>query len=176
MTAQTGTTPAIIVVGVDGSSHGEAALAFALDEAARTGDTVEMITAWNIDIEGAPMFPIYTPPIDPTGDPEKDATLIQDDALAAVLGDRTPAVTIARRVLRGDPAHVLVEAARNARLLVVGSRGYGPLRAALLGSVSRYTAQHCTACPVVVVPSHDPSYDPSDSGPAVAHEDLAVSS
>jgi nucleotide-binding universal stress UspA family protein len=51
----------------------------------------------------------------------------------------------------GNPAGVLVDASQEADLLVMGSRGYGSLRAAILGSVSRYTIRHAT-CPVVIHP------------------------
>jgi nucleotide-binding universal stress UspA family protein len=51
----------------------------------------------------------------------------------------------------GDPATVLVDASRDADILVLGSRGYGPLRAVLLGSVSQAVIRHAT-CPIVVVP------------------------
>jgi nucleotide-binding universal stress UspA family protein len=57
-----------------------------------------------------------------------------------------------------DAALALVEAARTARLLVVGSRALGYVRAALLGSVSRYCAHHA-AVPVVVVPAAQPSHE-----------------
>jgi nucleotide-binding universal stress UspA family protein len=50
-----------------------------------------------------------------------------------------------------DPADVLVRVSENLDLLVCGSRGYGPLRAVLLGGVSRrLTAE--AHCPVLVVP------------------------
>jgi nucleotide-binding universal stress UspA family protein len=51
----------------------------------------------------------------------------------------------------GDPATVLVDASRDADILVLGSRSYGPLRAVLLGSVSQAVIRHAT-CPIVVVP------------------------
>jgi nucleotide-binding universal stress UspA family protein len=51
----------------------------------------------------------------------------------------------------GDPATVLVDASRDADVLVMGSRGYGPLRAVLLGSVSQAVIRRAT-CPIVVVP------------------------
>jgi len=54
-------------------------------------------------------------------------------------------------VLSGDPARTLARATKNADLLVMGSRGYGPVRAALLGGVSQYVIRHAS-CPVVICP------------------------
>jgi nucleotide-binding universal stress UspA family protein len=51
----------------------------------------------------------------------------------------------------GDPADVLTELSAHLDLLVLGSRGFGPMRAVLLGSVSRRVAAGA-ACPVLVVP------------------------
>jgi nucleotide-binding universal stress UspA family protein len=51
----------------------------------------------------------------------------------------------------GDPVARLTEASRDLDLLVVGSRRYGPLRRALLGSVSARLVDHA-ACPVLIVP------------------------
>lgn len=50
----------------------------------------------------------------------------------------------------GTPASVLLRAARDASLLVVGSRGLGGFAGLLLGSVAQHCVQHA-ACPVVVV-------------------------
>jgi nucleotide-binding universal stress UspA family protein len=54
-------------------------------------------------------------------------------------------------VMSGDPGRTLARATRTADLLVMGSRGYGPVRAALLGGVSQYVVHHAS-CPVVVCP------------------------
>jgi nucleotide-binding universal stress UspA family protein len=51
----------------------------------------------------------------------------------------------------GDPADVLVHVSEHLDMLVCGSRGYGPLRAVLLGSVSRRVADEAR-CPVLVLP------------------------
>ena len=68
-------------------------------------------------------------------------------AVAEVVGDGPFDVDI----LAGDSADRLILASADLDLLVCGSRGYGPLRAVLLGSVTRritLTAQ----CPVLVLP------------------------
>ena len=54
-------------------------------------------------------------------------------------------------VMTGDPARTLAHATKNADLLVMGSHGYGPVRAALPGGVSQYVIRHAS-CPVVVCP------------------------
>jgi nucleotide-binding universal stress UspA family protein len=51
----------------------------------------------------------------------------------------------------GDPAETLIGISGQLDLLVCGSRGYGPVRAALLGSVSHRVTEQA-ACPVIVVP------------------------
>ncbi len=54
-------------------------------------------------------------------------------------------------VRRGDPARILLDAARSSDLLVVGSRAYGPVRHAFLGSVSAEVMRNAS-CPVLVLP------------------------
>ena len=145
-----GGTPARIVVGLDDTSQSEAALAFAVDEARRTGDAVHVVTAWAV------RPPALEDPakldrgvVETSEDLRARAERAQQRALADV---DTDGVSLTREFVEGAAGRVLVEQSRAARLLVVGSRALGPLRAALLGSVSRYVAQHA-ACPVVVVPA-----------------------
>ena len=54
------------------------------------------------------------------------------------------------RVVEGYPAGVLLDAAKDADLLVVGSRGHGELSGVLLGSVGLHCASQAT-CPVLIV-------------------------
>ena len=69
------------------------------------------------------------------------------DALAA-LGDD---VAVETDAFVEDPADVLIGVSQNLDLLICGSRGYGPLRAVLLGGVSRRLAAEAH-CPVIVLP------------------------
>lgn len=70
-----------------------------------------------------------------------------DDAVAALSGR----VDATGTVLDGDPAAELGEYSAQLDLLVLGSRGYGPLRAVLLGSDSTEIVK-AARCPVAVVP------------------------
>ncbi|MGW1951111.1 universal stress protein, partial [Streptomyces sp. NPDC001940] len=54
------------------------------------------------------------------------------------------------RLVRGNAAEVLVDAAEGAEMLVVGGRGHGGFRRALLGSVSQQVAHHAP-CPVTII-------------------------
>jgi nucleotide-binding universal stress UspA family protein len=54
-------------------------------------------------------------------------------------------------VLVNDPAAALIAASKHVDLMIMGSRGLGPKRAVMLGSVSRKVSQQC-ACPLLVLP------------------------
>jgi nucleotide-binding universal stress UspA family protein len=153
------TTPAVIVVGVDGTPASDAALTFAIDEAVRSHDSVEMVTAWDTDVALTSLDLAYGVVMSETERQAKaEAERTQQDALQRVLAGTQPPVVIAGQVVRGRPGLVLVEAARRARLLVVGTRALGPVRAALLGSISRYCAQHASiALAIVPATAADPA-------------------
>jgi nucleotide-binding universal stress UspA family protein len=70
-------------------------------------------------------------------------------ALASELGASLTTITVAKG--EGDPGQVLAERSRDLDLLVVGSRGYGPVRHALEGNVSGHVMRNA-GCPVLVVP------------------------
>jgi nucleotide-binding universal stress UspA family protein len=75
------------------------------------------------------------------------------------------------RLLRGSPAQVLADQAADADLLVTGSRGYGPLRRVLIGSVST-PLMRSAPCPVMVVP-RTAEFQPVAEGMA-AEDDFAA--
>lgn len=75
--------------------------------------------------------------------------------LAADLAEAVAALpidSVESEILDGDPVQTLAVSSAGLDLLVLGSRGYGPVRSVLLGSVSAGVAR-TAACPVLVVPS-----------------------
>jgi nucleotide-binding universal stress UspA family protein len=136
-----------IVVGVDGSDGAKAALRWAVDEAARTGATVEVVGVWDYPV----LFTLPTAPVLPTPEEMIAATTDQLRSAAAAVGD-TASVAIELHAARGHAAEALLERCAGADLVVVGRRGLGGFASLLLGSVSQQVLQHAT-CPVVVVPS-----------------------
>lgn len=138
----------LIVVGVDGSAAARRALSWAIAEARRTGSTVQAITAWTWDgIEGA-LLAATSPAVQ-----RERAEAISVRELDAVLADVGTDSPVAREVTEGHPVPVLVDAARHARLLVLGSHGHGRMHHAVLGSISEECVRQAT-CPVVIVPAH----------------------
>jgi nucleotide-binding universal stress UspA family protein len=134
-----------IVVGVDGSPSSRRALRWAVRQGELTGATVHAIIAWTVPVSYGPM-PIPLVGADWAGNAR--ATL--DQALRAEPGERSATVT--SDVLEGGAARVLLDAAVDADLLVVGSRGHGGFVGLLLGSVAQHVVTHAR-CPVLV--AHD---------------------
>lgn len=141
----TDTSERRIVVGVDGSSSARSALRWAVQQADLTGARVQAVAAWEFPAfyswEGGPM---------PPDDFERSARNGMDETVEAVLAETGSGASLQRDLEHGHAAQVLLEAARGAELLVVGSRGHGSFYGALLGSVSQRCAQHAE-CPVVIV-------------------------
>lgn len=137
-----------IVVGVDGSPSSRAALRWAVRQAVLTGGTVDAVMAWQIPmiLRTSAWAPIY---VDEATCLEKDARTTLDAVVGAeVKSADSPLVTA--RVVNGNPAQVLQEAAASADLLVLGNRGHGSFADALLGSVGQYCVHH-VLCPVLIM-------------------------
>jgi len=131
----------LVVVGVDGSAHGDAALHWALEEAALRGGEVTAVFAWQVPF-------LSFPGAFDRGELEKASKEFLIDKLSSITP--SPAVPLRPLVAEGDPAESLISAAENADVLVLGTRGRSPFAGLVLGSVS----QRCAAvarCPVVLV-------------------------
>jgi nucleotide-binding universal stress UspA family protein len=136
--------PHAIVVGVDGSSSSEEALRWALRQSSVTGQEVHAVISWNYVVDYGLSYADV--------DWEKNATEILDKSVQQVAGAAdTPRVH--QHVIAGHPVRVLLDAAEDADLLVVGCRGHGGFAGMLLGSVSQHVAAHAT-CPVLIVHDH----------------------
>ena len=147
MTDSSGRPGGRIVVGVDGSESSRAALAWAVRQAALTGATVDAVHAWYIPATYGYGYGYAM--VMPVPDLEKIAVQVIDKAVAEV-ADLAPGVEIRALTVEGNPAQALLDAAKDADLLVVGSRGHGGFAQALLGSVSQHCVHHAD-CPVVVI-------------------------
>ncbi|WP_374985813.1 universal stress protein [Streptomyces fradiae] len=141
-------TEQLIVVGVDGSESSRSALRWAARQAALTGAELRPLQAWQLP-------PAYGMPVDYSDvDVAKQTRRSLDQTIEEVVGAH-PEVPVDARVVEGHPAAVLVEASRDADLLVVGSHGRGAFAGMLLGSVSGHCVHHAS-CPVLVVRSDRP--------------------
>lgn len=135
-----------VVVGVDGTRRSDAAVGFAFLAAQQRGLGVRAVHAWAAD-RPADLEAVTAP-------------LITTEAGAHALLHRSlarwriehPDVPVVPEVVRRDPSSALLDRAAGAALVVVGTRGRGPARGALLGSVSRAVVDGVPAA-VAVVPA-----------------------
>jgi nucleotide-binding universal stress UspA family protein len=129
------------VVGVDGSDHGNAALRWAVEEAKTHAAEIVAVFAWQMPLIGIPgAFD--------REELEKLCMNFLEETVSAVVS--APQVPITKLVAHGDVSASLIEAAMNADMLVLGSRGRGGFAGLRLGSVSSECVQHA-ACPVVII-------------------------
>lgn len=137
-----------IVVGVDGSEVSREAVAFAFRTASVLGEDLLAVHSWTepTRMGAGEMLPVVY---------ETELVLHEEQRVTAESlagwAERYPDVTVRQQVVRDHPVRALVDAAADARLLVVGSRGHGPVRSLLLGSVSHGVLHRATG-PVAVVP------------------------
>ena len=128
------------VVGVDGSAGSIHALRWAISQAAERPANVTAVRCWK---------PVDGFLDDPNPEEQLRAARQSLYELRAGLVPRSSDLEV--EVARGHPADVLLDRAKTADLLVLGTRGLGGLQRLLLGSVSLYCATH-SPIPVAIVP------------------------
>ncbi|UUU19041.1 universal stress protein [Streptomyces sp. DSM 40750] len=138
-----------VVLGLDTDSPDDTLLTFAFEAAARRVTPLRVVHAWNLP----PYFAYGLP-----ADPELNAVLGKQDAatLAEVLHrwkEKYPAVKVIDESRSGSAAVQLVDASREASLVVVGRRIRRSPLGAHIGPVTHAVLHHATA-PVAVV-AHD---------------------
>ena len=140
-----------ILLALDGSPSADRAGALVASVAWPAGTIIRIVAALDVApaLWGGPWIPAI--PV--------DADQLEEEAvgeLTRVLREATPALeaaglSVEAELLRGRPSAAIVDDARRwgPDLIVVGSRGHGPVESAVLGSVSAAVVDHAT-CPVLV--------------------------
>ena len=134
--------PFVIVIGFDGSKQSHEALAWGVEEARYRNAELRVLTVWN----KAPMA--WYPAMLETAAGEivaEDSPEQQAEALGAEAAKSAVGVNVVTRSIKNDSA-----AAREADLVIVGSRGHGGFAGLHIGSVSAQVASH-SPCPVLVI-------------------------
>ena len=152
--------PTKVLLATDGSGEAGLATLTAADLARKTGSELNVILV----LDGAPTAMLYPEATDPEGVEQRDPILEEEferrseqrgrEVLdAEVERARSAGGTVEQAHLAmGEPAREIVHLAEDlgAGLIVVGSRGRGGMRRALMGSVSDAVVRHAH-CPVMVV-------------------------
>lgn len=124
-----------VVVGVDGSASSRTALGWAIDQASAEKRPLTLVSAQSsVD--------------------DEDGHVILAEARDEAIG-KLAASDVHELLIVADPREVLLQLSSEAAIVVVGSRGRGPVRRLLLGSVGVAVSRHAS-CPVVVVRPGNP--------------------
>jgi cation-transporting ATPase F len=142
-----------IIVGIDGSGHSHQALIRAMKEAAAHHAPLTVLTVHQA-VMGFGGGPVNNPGDQVQADRARDAAQAETEKALAEIGEPRPeAVSV--KAVHGFPAEVLINAGRDADMIVLGNRGTGGFRSLLLGSVASRVSHHAP-CPVLLVPSENP--------------------
>jgi nucleotide-binding universal stress UspA family protein len=152
--------PTAVLVATDGSEEASRAKKVAVELCAKTGSELHLVHVYGV----APIYPLYPGATDPGGVELEDPVLqeelesITEQRARNVLEAEAEKVRsaggmVAQAHLReGGVPHEIVALAEDTGvgLIVMGSRGHGGIRRALIGSVSDAVVRHAH-CPVLVV-------------------------
>jgi nucleotide-binding universal stress UspA family protein len=120
--------PRVVLVGIDGSRNAQLALRWACEDVVQHGGRVQVVHAWHGD--------------------EQRAQAVLQQCLDDVWWTTAP---LNGRVVEGTASDVILSAAKDADLLVIGSLGVDAGKRIVLGSVSSRCAMSAS-CPVLIVP------------------------
>lgn len=137
-----------IYVGIDGSSHSQLALEWAMREAVIRREPLTVIAVHEVPTSGWGGMIVYPQDSELREESRKAAQEAVDKAAAQLGGAAPSSVTVQASI--GLPAAELIELSKEADLLVIGSRGAGGFTRLIVGSTSAQVSQHAR-CPVVIV-------------------------
>lgn len=138
-----------VIVGVDGSANGIAALQWGAHYAKSTDCIVHAVYVWSY-----PTASIVTAPLGSVMAPAELMESAAHEALAGFIAEAglPDDLHVVHVVREGSASKVLLDQARDADILVVGARGHGGFTGLLLGSVANAVINHAP-CPVAVIPA-----------------------
>ncbi len=158
----------VVVVGIDGTHNSERALVWAAKEATLRGAVLLVVHAWQYPFEA--LSGAYAPPVPDESEIELWADDVVNKAVQKLheeLGDLGD-LEIKTRAVNGTATQVILEACREADLVVVGRHHKRLIADLFIGSTSQFIVSHAM-CPVVVV--HDDTRVDTKSGPS-AEDDI----
>ena len=137
-----------IVVGVGPDDSSSGAVAFGVREALKTGEPLELVSAW-----GLPAF--LSKPAEAMGGglgPVGDQFQARLDAIVAAVSQEHPGLSIVGKAVEGpSPSRTLVDYAARARLLVLGTHARSTIGRTVFGSVTHSVLLNLRV-PTVIVP------------------------
>ena len=141
-----------IIVGVDGSGHSQRALEWAMKEAAIRHVPLSVLTI-HPAIVGYFGGALTSPgDLELTEQAQEAVKTEADKVLAGLEGPHPESVTV--RAVHGFPVEELVNASKQADMIVLGSRGVGGFTRLMLGSTADQVVRHAY-CPILIVPPQD---------------------
>ncbi|MEV0708291.1 universal stress protein [Nocardia aurea] len=139
-----------IVVGIDGSADGLAAVRWAAIDAARRGARLDILEAIVAPTEFGPGIAFDQYDYERFREQGRDALDAASETAATAAGPIGELV-LTTDLVEAPPIPTLRDRSKNADMIVVGTRGHGAFGRTLLGSVSTALARHAE-CPVAVIP------------------------
>jgi nucleotide-binding universal stress UspA family protein len=133
-----------VVAGLDHSPECESALLYAFEQAELRGATLRVIHAWQLPANA------YAPGVVYDADEVGAALKTAVEAMLSRFRRDYPSLNVVEEVLYAHPVDALTDASAKADLVVVGSRGRGSMRSALLGSVSHGVLHHAHSAVAVI--------------------------
>lgn len=141
-----------VVAGVDGSEQSRLVLRTAARQAERLGTALRVFVAMPLLDEWTYWYPTYSDDHISVEERRVELEGMVEDRIAPLRAEH-PDLEIEVVVEVGNSIELLAEQSRDAPLTVLGTRGRGTVKSALLGSVSRGVL-HGAGGPVMVVPAH----------------------
>jgi nucleotide-binding universal stress UspA family protein len=143
-----------IIVGVDGSGHSQRALEWAMKEAGMRHAPLTVLTVHPAIVGYFGGVVTSAGDLELTEQTQGAVKVEADRVLAGLDGPHPESVTV--KAVHGFPVEEIINASKDADIVVLGSRGVGGFSRMLMGSTAGQVVQHAH-CPVLIVPPEDRS-------------------